>query len=319
MAMFEPRLHRVPRPRPDRRRAGRGRRDRCAPRDARCSSSAAGVRYSGAGREALALRRGARRPGRRDASPAARSCRTTTRCTAAPLGIVGSTSANALAAEADVVARRRHPAPGLHHLVVDRLRRRTSGSSRSTPPASTRSSTAPRRSSATRARRWSSSTRRWATGPRRRGLGRRAAAEAADWDAHIDRSARGVTAGRHADLRPGDRCRQRRQRSRRLRADRVRRHAGRAARRLAHRRGQARRGPTSGATMDLEYGFSCMGYEVVAPWGAAMARARTHPDGAGHLDLRRRLLPDAQLRALLRGVRRPSRTSPCSATTPATP
>jgi len=37
--------------------------------------------------------------------------------------------------------------------------------------------------------------------------------------------------------------------------------------------------PTSGATMDLEYGFSCMGYEVVAPWGAAMARERTHPDG----------------------------------------
>jgi 3D-(3,5/4)-trihydroxycyclohexane-1,2-dione acylhydrolase (decyclizing) len=31
--------------------------------------------------------------------------------------------------------------------------------------------------------------------------------------------------------------------------------------------------------MDLEYGFSCMGYEIVAPWGAAMARARTHPDG----------------------------------------
>ena len=37
--------------------------------------------------------------------------------------------------------------------------------------------------------------------------------------------------------------------------------------------------PTSGATMDLEYGFSCMGYEVVAPWGAAIARAQTHPDG----------------------------------------
>ncbi len=36
---------------------------------------------------------------------------------------------------------------------------------------------------------------------------------------------------------------------------------------------------TSGATMDLEYGFSCMGYEVVAPWGASMARERTHPDG----------------------------------------
>ncbi|KRE98048.1 3D-(3,5/4)-trihydroxycyclohexane-1,2-dione acylhydrolase (decyclizing) [Nocardioides sp. Soil777] len=38
-------------------------------------------------------------------------------------------------------------------------------------------------------------------------------------------------------------------------------------------------GATSGATMDLEYGFSCMGYEVVAPWGASMARAQTHPDG----------------------------------------
>jgi 3D-(3,5/4)-trihydroxycyclohexane-1,2-dione acylhydrolase (decyclizing) len=31
--------------------------------------------------------------------------------------------------------------------------------------------------------------------------------------------------------------------------------------------------------MDMEYGFSCMGYEVAGPWGAAMARAGTHPDG----------------------------------------
>ncbi len=45
------------------------------------------------------------------------------------------------------------------------------------------------------------------------------------------------------------------------------------------RTGQVTPGATSGATMDLEYGFSCMGYEIVAPWGAAMARARTHPDG----------------------------------------
>jgi 3D-(3,5/4)-trihydroxycyclohexane-1,2-dione acylhydrolase (decyclizing) len=35
----------------------------------------------------------------------------------------------------------------------------------------------------------------------------------------------------------------------------------------------------TGSTMDLEYGFSCMGYEVAGPWGAAMARARTSPDG----------------------------------------
>jgi 3D-(3,5/4)-trihydroxycyclohexane-1,2-dione acylhydrolase (decyclizing) len=47
------------------------------------------------------------------------------------------------------------------------------------------------------------------------------------------------------------------------------------------RTGEVKHGsaPTSGATMDLEYGFSCMGYEVVAPWGAAMARELTHPDG----------------------------------------
>src|SRR4026207_1020490 len=45
------------------------------------------------------------------------------------------------------------------------------------------------------------------------------------------------------------------------------------------RTGKVTPGATSGATMDLEYGFSCMGYEGVAPWGAAMARARTHPEG----------------------------------------
>ena len=38
-----------------------------------------------------------------------------------PLGIIGSTSANTMAAEADVVARGRHPAAGLHHRVVDRF------------------------------------------------------------------------------------------------------------------------------------------------------------------------------------------------------
>jgi len=38
-------------------------------------------------------------------------------------------------------------------------------------------------------------------------------------------------------------------------------------------------GPTSGATMDLEYGFSCMGYELSGAWGAAIAHGRTHPAG----------------------------------------
>jgi 3D-(3,5/4)-trihydroxycyclohexane-1,2-dione acylhydrolase (decyclizing) len=45
------------------------------------------------------------------------------------------------------------------------------------------------------------------------------------------------------------------------------------------RTGKVTPGATSGATMDLEYGFSCMGYEIVAPWGAALARSRTHPGG----------------------------------------
>ncbi|GGM73176.1 3D-(3,5/4)-trihydroxycyclohexane-1,2-dione acylhydrolase (decyclizing) [Longimycelium tulufanense] len=33
------------------------------------------------------------------------------------------------------------------------------------------------------------------------------------------------------------------------------------------------------ATMDVEYGFSCMGYELAGAWGAAMARRHTHPHG----------------------------------------
>ena len=41
---------------------------------------------------------------------------------AGPIGIVGSTSANALAAEADVDRRHRHPVDGLHHRLLDGLR-----------------------------------------------------------------------------------------------------------------------------------------------------------------------------------------------------
>lgn len=41
-----------------------------------------------------------------------------------------------------------------------------------------------------------------------------------------------------------------------------------------------RAGPgAQGYTMDLEYGFSCMGYELAGAWGASIARARTHPKG----------------------------------------
>jgi 3D-(3,5/4)-trihydroxycyclohexane-1,2-dione acylhydrolase (decyclizing) len=41
-----------------------------------------------------------------------------------------------------------------------------------------------------------------------------------------------------------------------------------------------RTGPaTSGPTMDTEYGFSCMGYELSGAWGAALARRAGHPAG----------------------------------------
>ncbi len=40
-------------------------------------------------------------------------------------------------------------------------------------------------------------------------------------------------------------------------------------------KGTLERGPT----MDVEYGFSCMGYELAGAWGAAIARAGTHPAG----------------------------------------
>lgn len=41
-----------------------------------------------------------------------------------------------------------------------------------------------------------------------------------------------------------------------------------------------RTGPAScGPTMDTEYGFSCMGYELSGAWGASIARRSSHPGG----------------------------------------
>ena len=107
----------------------------------------------------------------------------------------------------------------------------------------------------------------------------RAGSQRALWDAHVDGAAQGRRARGVADLRAGRRRRERRQWRGRLGARVVRRLPRRAARRVADGRDARSPGVTSGATMDLEYGFSCMGYEVAGPWGAAMARATTHPDG----------------------------------------
>ena len=75
-----------------------------------------------------------------------------------PIGVVGSTSANALAAAADVILAIGTPPAGLHHRVVDGVRARTRGSSRSTPRAGMRRSTGRLRWWATPSKRFESST-----------------------------------------------------------------------------------------------------------------------------------------------------------------
>ena len=66
-----------------------------------------------------------------------------------PLGIIGSTSANTLAARGGRRARRGHPAAGLHDVLLDGVRATASTWSRSTPRGSTPSSTPRTPSSAT--------------------------------------------------------------------------------------------------------------------------------------------------------------------------
>ena len=80
-AFFEPRLHRVPRPRADRDALARCRRDASARPSGRCSCWAAGCATPAPPpRRSRSPRRTAYRSSR--PSPAARWCRTTTRCTA---------------------------------------------------------------------------------------------------------------------------------------------------------------------------------------------------------------------------------------------
>ena len=213
----------------------------CAARSGRCWCSAAGCATPAPPpRRSPSPRRTAYRSSR--PSPAARWCRTTTRCTAGRSASSAPTSANDLAAEADVVLA-----------VGTRLQDFTT-SSWTGFAADVRIVTvnaarfdavkhsAPGRGRRRARERWSSSPRRWATGRRRRGLGRAGrAASWPTWDAARRPAARGRRARRLAHLRPGRRRRQRRQRPGGLRAHRVRRHAGRAARRLAHRQRHARR------------------------------------------------------------------------------
>ena len=278
-AFFEPRVHRVPRPRADRDALARrrGHHPRSAERPLLVLGG--GVRYSGAAAEALAFAEA-------HGVPVVETVAGRTLVPhdhplyGGPLGIVGSASANALAAEADVVLA-----------VGTRLQDFTTsswtgfsgdvrGRHGQRRPLRRGQARRRRRWSATRARCWSSST-----------------TALAGWvapSAWADRAARGEGAtgtprstGCAPAARPPtasltyaqvDRRRQRRQSGP---DDYVLTASGGMPGELhgGWRTGKVTPGATSGATMDLEYGFSCMGYEIVAPWGAAMARARTHPDG----------------------------------------
>jgi len=272
-AFFAPRVHRVPRARPDR--------DALAAAVATIRSAerpllvlGGGVRYSGAAAEALALAEA-------HGVPVVETVAGRTLVPhdhplyGGPLGIVGSAAANTLASEADVVVA-----------VGTRLQDFTTsswtgfaGDVRMVTVNAARFDAVKHGAEAVvgDAREvlaeldpalgdWAAPSA-WAE---------RARAVRADWDAEIDRLRAGVApgvltyaqvTGAVNDASGPD--------------DYVLTASGGMPGELhgGWRTGKVTPGATSGATMDLEYGFSCMGYEIVAPWGAALARARTHPDG----------------------------------------
>ena len=238
-AFFEPRLHRVPRPRPDR--------DALADAAATIRTAerpllvlGGGVRYSGAAAEAVAFAEAHGVP----------VVETVAGRTLVPhdhplyggaLGIVGSASANALAAEADVVlavgTRLQDFTTASWTVFCEDVRMVTVNAARFDAvkhgaldvvgdARETLVELDGRLGDWVAPSGWAvrvGRARRRPGTPRSTGCGPAAHAR------------------RRADLRPGGRVRQRRVRAGRLRADRLRRDAGRAARRLAHRQGHPRR------------------------------------------------------------------------------
>lgn len=274
-AMFAERTHRVPRPRPDTAEVAQA---AAVLRAARRPLLVAGggVRYSGAGERLLrfAEEHGVpvvETPAGRTLVPHDHPLH------AGPLGIIGSSSANTVAGEADVVlavgtrlqdfttASWTVFASGVRVVAVNVARfdavkhaaHAVVGDAREALDELDAALTGWRADPA------------WST---------RAAAERARWDAHIDRLRAGAApdgsltyaqvVGVVNDASGPD--------------DYVLTASGGMPGELhgGWRTGAAATpGAVSGATMDLEYGFSCMGYETAGPWGAAIARARTHPRG----------------------------------------
>jgi 3D-(3,5/4)-trihydroxycyclohexane-1,2-dione acylhydrolase (decyclizing) len=270
VAMLEPRLHRVPRPRPDTVALEQA---AALLRDARRPLIVAGggVRYSGASTAILRL-------AEQCGVPVAETAAGRTvlpdphPVNAGPLGTIGSASANALAADADVVlavGTRLQDfttsswslfAPDVVLVTINAARYDAVKHAAHAVVGDARASItelAPLLGDWTADAEWTARVR----------------AERERWDVHIDRLRGGVApdgaltyaqvvgvvndaSGPH---------------------DYVLGSSGGIPGELngGWRTGAAGAGPT----MDLEYGFSCMGYEIAGPWGAAIARSVSHPDG----------------------------------------
>ena len=280
VAMFTPRVHRVPRQRPDIRSVAEA---AVILRSARrpLLVSGGGVRYSGAAAAVLELATAHGVPvvetvAGRTLLPEPHPLN------AGALGIIGSTSANTMAAEADVVVA-----------IGTRLQDFTTASwTLFSPDVRIIGVNAARFDAVKRGshevvgdareavRELQAALHGWSADP---AWTARAATEKAAWDAHIDTLRGGVApdgsltyaqvVGVVNDASSAD--------------DYVVVSSGGMPGEL---HGGWRSGPvdtaaapaahgTSGSTMDLEYGFSCMGYEIAGPWGASIARSRTHPGG----------------------------------------
>ncbi len=275
-AMFAPRVHRVPRPRPDRSALAEAVRTlEAAERPLLVVGG--GVRYSGAAAEALAF-------AEKHGVPVVETVAGRTLVPhghplhGGALGIIGATSANALAAEADVVlavgTRLQDFTTASWTVFGADVRIVTVNAARF--DAVKHAAQAVVGDARETLAELSAALGDWAVGG---SWAARAAEERHGWDSHVDELRRGTApdgALSYAqvvavvnDASTPD--------------DYVLTASGGMPGELhgGWRTGDVTpgAGPTSGATMDLEYGFSCMGYEVVAPWGAAMARRVTHPDG----------------------------------------
>jgi 3D-(3,5/4)-trihydroxycyclohexane-1,2-dione acylhydrolase (decyclizing) len=276
VAMFADRLHRVPRPRPDL-TAVSAAADLLRGARRPLLVAGGGARYSGAGEAVLAfatahgvpvVETSAGRTLLPDPHP----------LNAGGLGTIGSASANALAAEADVVlavgTRLQDFTTASWSVFAEDVRLVTVNAARF--DAVKHGAHAVVGDARETLRELDAALPEWSADPT---WTARAGLERARWDAHIDGLRRGAApdgsltyaqvVGVVNDASGPD--------------DYVLGSSGGMPGELngGWRAGAVRAGggPTSGATMDLEYGFSCMGYELAGPWGAAMARARTHPGG----------------------------------------